>query len=135
MTNLIELFESLENDDLGDVSGFENPDEAEARAILADYNRRSGEHFDFSYFKIEKEWPPRPEKGQSRIVYRCPLYASHPDIKYLLPEIEVYLEITRRDSYPIESELKLVIWGNHVIRDLVEHRGTKLIRFNGKDVE
>jgi len=58
--NLTRFFESIE--DLGDVGDYDNPDSIIAQSILEDYNERTGEHFDFSKFKLKED-----EDGRERV--------------------------------------------------------------------
>ncbi len=67
--------------------------------------------------------------------YNAPLYVFYPVLKNILPDVEVHLEVERVEGYPPRIQLKLMIWGDHVIRELLELRGTRVAKYNGEDVE
>ena len=146
MRDLAQFFETLddeeesegtEDDSEGDVSSFENPNEARVKYILEEYERLRGFKIPFELFVEDPSW----KSIANSTIYRCPFWKinNDPIIKHLMETLEFVITINVHENNIYGLELELMIWGNRVVSGMLEYGivdgKMTLTKVDGKYVE
>ena len=143
MKDLEKFFEELE-DDIGDVSSFEDPEILFSKMLelsLTAYNERTGLNIPFQRFSLSTTaWEMReyPET-RSYMFYFRELLPDSKLVQQLLDDLTFYARVHRGQRY-VEIDLDIRLWGNHIVKNLATYYSVgsdtvRLARLNGKDIK